>query len=67
MFWNKKEVERDVLLRCRIKELENILCPGEQHDFKEVSRTTHYGNRDLTYTVRYVCQRCLKAKEESEF
>lgn len=67
MFWSKKKVERDVLLRCRIKELENIICPGELHDFKEVSRTPHYGNMDVTYTVRYVCQRCLKAKEESEF
>lgn len=67
MFWSKEKVERDVLLRCRIKELENIICPGEVHDFKEADRTPHYGNNDVTFTVRCVCQRCLKVQERIDF
>lgn len=34
--FGRKYHDRELLYKARIKELENLLCPGEQHDFKEV-------------------------------
>ena len=51
----------------RIKELENIICPGEQHDYALVDETQVLReNGVFVYHRRYVCKRCLKAKEESD-
>ena len=57
--------EKIMVLQFRIKELEQILCPGENHEWKHVSSTFEYDgvgeSRDIK---RYVCQRCLKARKE---
>lgn len=52
----------------RIKELENIICPAEQHSFvmvdEELCITDSYGT---TYrTRRYVCKKCLKEIEKED-
>lgn len=56
-------------LKSRIKELENILCPAEQHDFALVDKTVHVidGYGTTVSSCRYVCKRCLKAKERDEY
>ena len=61
-----KLVEREMLFKARIKELENILCPGEQHDYAMVSEEMHIldGYGTTAYTRRYVCRKCLKAVEK---
>lgn len=68
MFGRKRRNERELLLRARIKELENILCPGELHDWRRVSENhiivDGYGT-DI-YVRRYVCKRCLLAQERTE-
>lgn len=64
----RKQIEENMLLRARIKELENIICPGEQHDYAKVSEEStiidEYGA--CVYHRRYVCKRCLKAIEKTE-
>lgn len=63
----RKIKERELLYKTRIKELENVICPAEQHDYALVNETQtlmEYGV--FVYHRRYVCTRCLKAKEESD-
>lgn len=63
----RKVKERELLYKTRIKELENVICPGEQHDYALVDETKvlrEYGV--FVFHRRYVCKRCLKAKEESD-
>ena len=63
----RKIKERELLYKARIKELENVICPGEQHDYALVDETKvlkEYGV--FVFHRRYVCKRCLKAKEESD-
>jgi hypothetical protein len=68
MFGNRRRTELELLLRVRIKELENILCPGELHDWQRVSENhiivDGYGTE--IYVRRYVCKRCLRADERTE-
>lgn len=68
MMFGKKS-KRELLLKARIKELENLLCPGEQHDYHQVDEVSHVidGRGTTTYTRRFVCKRCLKAVEKHEF
>lgn len=65
----RKYQEENLQLLNRIKELEQLLCPAEQHDYIRTSRTTHildaYGS--ATHDDRYICKRCLKTKIEVEF
>lgn len=64
----RKYREENLQLLNRIKELEQLLCPAEQHDFVKVDRTTYvvgYGSE--LHDDRYVCKRCLKTKIEVEF
>lgn len=60
MFWRKKEFE----YQARIKELENIICPAEQHDFHVVDEVEHIipagVSADIEYTEILVCKKCLK-------
>lgn len=63
----RKIKERELLYKARIKELENVICPGEQHDYALVDETKvlrEYGV--FVFHRRYVCKRCLKAREESD-
>lgn len=61
-------VEREMLFKARIKELENIICHGEQHDYAIADEKTEvYDGRGSTvYHRRYVCKRCLKAVEKTD-
>ena len=61
MLKNRKE---NMLLKARVKELEQIICPGEVHDFKEVDKKYHFSGYNYHCKVKLVCQRCLKIKEE---
>ena len=65
MFRKVKECE--LLYKARIKELENVICPGEQHDYALVDETQTFRDYGvIVYHRRYVCKRCLKAKEGSD-
>ena len=61
--------EREMLFKARIKELENIICPAEQHDYEVVGEEMHIidGYGTTIYSRRYVCKRCLKAIEREEY
>ena len=60
--------ERELLFKARIKELENILCPAEQHDYAIAVEESHCldGRGTMLYSRRYVCKRCLKAIERND-
>lgn len=64
--FGRKYHDRELLYKARIKELENLLCPGEQHDVKEVDHQILGPSPDgfdcIVYR-RYVCSRCYKAVE----
>lgn len=66
--FGKRRNERELLLKMRIKELENIICPAELHDWQRVSENhivvDGYGTE--IYVRRYVCKRCLQADERTE-
>lgn len=65
----KKYQVENMQLQNRIKELEQLLCPAEQHNFVKVGRTTYiideYGS--ALHDDRYVCSRCLKVKIETDY
>lgn len=64
----RNRIERETLLKARIKELENIICPAELHDFQEVDKwmSAVDGIGTVECTKRFVCKRCLKAIERSD-
>lgn len=58
-----KKQQQILELQNRVRELENILCPFNQHDFVETGRI--YDGGDLIYSreewiVSYECKRCHK-------
>lgn len=64
--FGRKYKEKEILYKARIKELENLLCPGEMHDFKEVEREIvgpSMDGHDVLVHYRLVCARCYKAME----
>lgn len=67
--FGKKRLEHELIQKARIKELENIICPGEIHDYQMVDEETRIVgcNGRPIYTRRYVCKRCLKAIEKVEY
>ena len=61
-------VARNAKVDARIKELENIICPAEQHDYALCSENTNMLSFDVNICVkRYVCKRCLKEKITEDF
>lgn len=54
-------------LRCRVRELENILCPAEQHDFHE-ARLWYEPDCEKMFAVsmltcrELICKRCFARK-----
>lgn len=60
-------LRNEIHLKHRIKELENLLCPAEQHEFVEVARrfSVEYGTPclEIKTIMRMVCRRCYKTKE----
>lgn len=69
MFISKEKLKnREIAYLNRIKELENILCPAEQHDYavavQQFKPLDGYGT-ELVWK-RKVCRRCLKVIEVNE-
>ena len=64
--FNKKLKEENVKLKYRIKELEERLCPCEDHDWKLLSTGYKFGccAQDVDTIYRYKCTRCGKEKRE---
>lgn len=57
-----KKVTKEWWQKARIYELEEIICPCEQHDWVEVSSKT---NDDKTVMHEFMCRKCKKRKEET--
>lgn len=69
MFLTSKK--REMLLNARIKELENLLCPADQHDFHVIDTIAHLvpagASAEFEYTDVLVCKRCFKRKEKTRY
>ena len=65
MLTKRKLREEMVKLNCRIAELEERLCPCEEHDWKHVGSyvTTFTSGLDFDTVYQYKCKRCGKLKE----
>lgn len=61
--------KENIRLRARIKELENIICPAQQHSYIEVSKKSDVidGYGTVVYHRRYVCKKCLREYEETDY
>lgn len=57
-----KKQQQILKLQNRVRELENILCPFNQHDFVETDRIYDGGDP----IVSYKCKRCHKKIIKSE-
>lgn len=55
-------------LRQRVAQLENILCPAEQHDYVVAERWFSYGTSSNQMAVikhrRMICKRCFSERME---
>ena len=62
--FNNKLKEENKQLKNRVHELEEILCPCEQHEYIEVGKKletdTTGGVIDSWYKTRYICKKCKK-------
>ena len=54
--------QKEIKLECRIHELEELLCPCEQHDWVETDRKVSDDNKT---TRTMMCRKCKKRKEET--
>lgn len=65
--WMSKRKMKDEITRLnyRIADLEERLCPCEDHDWKEVGYYTVSFTNHIDYDtmVKYKCRRCGKTKE----
>lgn len=64
--FNKKLKEENTRLKYRIKELEERLCPCEEHDWKLINTEYKLGccPSDFDVINLYKCKRCGKHKRE---
>ena len=64
--FNRKLKEENQKLKYRIKELEERLCPCEEHDWKLISTHYQFGCcvEDIDTIYHYKCKRCGKEKRE---
>ena len=53
-----------VRLEYRVAELEERLCPCEEHDWKEIGSRISYGMYDIDTVHTYKCRRCGKVVEK---
>ena len=65
MFMTKRKMREELMrLKYRVADLEERLCPCEDHDWKQVGTnfftTDGY---DFTDIYKYKCRRCGKTKE----
>ena len=60
--FNSKLKEENIKLKYRIKELEERLCPCEDHDWKLVGTDYRFGccMEDIDIIYHYKCVRCGK-------
>lgn len=67
MFGIRKLKNEIVRLNYRIADLEERLCPCEDHDWKDIGHYyTYYTNGlDIDTVYKYKCKRCGKFKEET--
>lgn len=63
--FNRELKEENTRLRYRIKELEEKLCPDEDHDWKLIGTdfNVNYTISDVDNFYRYKCRRCGKEKK----
>ena len=65
IFANKRLMKENIRLRCRVAELEERLCPCEQHDWVKVEVTYDYdGYSHCSVRSRFKCKRCGKEMED---
>lgn len=70
MFFRKKKTIKyeNFMLKQRVEQLENILCPHNLHDWKFVRSNVAYagtGHGDERYEYFYVCSKCKKLESRS--
>ena len=65
MFMTKCKMREEIMrLNYRVADLEERLCPCEEHDWKQVGSTFYTTNGlDFTDIYNYKCRRCGKTKE----
>jgi hypothetical protein len=68
MLTRRKLKDEIVRLTYRVAELEERLCPCEDHDWKKVGyHFAHLVPEDCEMVYHYKCRRCGKYKEEGMF
>ena len=64
----RKLREENIRLRFRIAELEERLCPCEEHDWKVIGRRTKIHDYGIVTHLGYLkCRRCGKTKEQEDW
>lgn len=65
MFMTKRKMKDEIVrLNYRIADLEERLCPCEDHDWVQVGSSFHTTDGYVfTDTYKYKCRRCGKTKE----
>lgn len=63
MITKRKLKEENLRQQYRILELEELLCPCEDHDWKYVDSNVEFIGGDFMPIYKYKCRRCLKTKE----
>ena len=68
LFRTKRFLREEIVrLEYRVKELEERLCPAEEHDWKKTrSQFTMISPYDSQMLNSYLCRRCGKRKQEYE-
>lgn len=63
MCFNRKLKREIARLQYRVKELEEKLCPCEQHDWVRIDTEYVYNGLDCDALMHYKCRRCGKEKK----
>lgn len=66
MFGRAKLKAEIVRLTYRVADLEERLCPCEDHDWAKIASETVFGLYGLEFVRTYKCRRCGKVKEVYE-
>ena len=66
MFGRAKLRAEIVRRQYRVAELEERLCPCEEHDWKEIGHKLHFGDFDVSRTCTYKCRKCGKIVTRDE-
>lgn len=70
MAWMTKRKMREQIIRlnCRVADLEERLCPCEDHKWVNVGKHLEFPiPQDIQVVHHYKCLRCGKYKEEARF